>query len=146
MILLGKNNSWKISPPKNISQFLRIIGQLIPENSILYIEGGGLPPKEIRSYLEDKNIKDRIKIVGGTLVPRPHIYRIPATITNLNELASLFEMYPFPFGSIHLHIYKNNKILMMSYDAFLDSFLISSEIPEKKIKKFCDELNLSYDK
>ena len=116
---------------------------MIPENSILYLEGG-YPDKEISTYLERRKITSSVQVELGTIWPRPRCDHIPFTPENINELAHIMERHATPEGTVHLHVYKDNKILLQWYDAFFDPMFISEVIDEEKIRHFCEKLSLEY--
>ena len=66
------------------------------------------------------------------------------TPENINELAHIMERHATPEGTVHLHVYKDNKILLQWYDAFFDPMFISEVIDEEKIRHFCEKLSLEY--
>jgi len=129
-----------VSGTKDYPSFLRALVDLVPAGSVLYIEGGGTPPSDVKFYLEERSAQETFKIRRGTLLPTPKIFHIPITKENLDGLADLEGKYPTPIGSIHVHVYKDRKILLQSYDAFLDPFYISKEIPQDKVKEFCNKI------
>ena len=145
MKTLQKSPGWQITRAKDFSAFVRALADLIPETAILYIEGGR-PPKEVERFLETKRIADTTRVPTGTLLPRPHIYRIRATSENLNILATVSEQYSTPEGSIHVHVYQGDEVLLASFDAFLDPFWVSMSMPEDKVRRFCEALGVTYEK
>ena len=138
-----KNPKWEVSPSRDMPAFLRSLIGMIPEDSILYLEGGS-PNKEISSYLEERKTSNPSKVEIGTIWPRPICYHVPFTPENVNGLAEIMEHHATPEGAVHLHIYKDNKILLQWYDAFDDPMYISEAIDEEKIKQFCEKLSLKY--
>lgn len=138
-----KNPKWEISACHDMPAFLRSLIDLIPENSILYLEDGS-PDKEISNYLKERIINSSVQIELGTIWPRPRCYHIPFTTENINGLADVMERHVTPEAAIHLHVYKDNKILLQWYDAFFDPMFISEVIDEEKIKQFCEKLSLEY--
>ena len=139
-----KNSKWEVSPIRDMPAFLRSLIGMIPENSILYLEGGS-PDKEISSYIEERKTSTPSKVALGTIWPRPICYHMPFIPENVNGLAGIMERHATPEATVHLHIYKDNKILLQWHDAFYDDPLyISEAIDEEKIKLFCEKLSLKY--
>lgn len=143
--IFERGNCWKVSPAKDASSFFRQLLDLVPAGSVLYLEGGGKPPDDIDAFLSAKKFADNVVIPGGTLLPTPQIYRLAVSQKNLEALARLSAKHPTPIGSIHVHVYHGNDVLLLGYDAFLDPFHISKDIPEMKIKAFCDRLGLQHE-
>jgi len=142
-IKLDDEAVWEIFPPNNFPAFLRALLDLVPKESILYIEGNGTP-KETENYLNKRKAENISKIAMGTIWPRPECFHMEITKENIEGLAKIAERYKTPTGSIHLHIYKNNKVILSGYDAFSLSLYISKEIPEDKIKSFSNKLSVAY--
>lgn len=139
-----KNPKWEISPIRDMPAFLRGLIGVIPEDSILYLEGSS-PDGEIASYLKERKANKPIKIALGTIWPRPICYHMPFTSENVTGFAEIMEHHATPEGAIHLHIYKNESIILEWHDAFYDDpMYISEELEEEKIKEFCDKLSLKY--
>ena len=139
-----KNPKWEVSPLRDMPAFLRALIGIIPENSILYLEGGS-PDKEISSYLEERKASNTSKVELGTIWPRPICYHMPVITKNINGFADIMEHHATPEGAIHLHIYLNGKVLLQWHDAFFDDpMYISEDLGEEKIKQFCEKLSLKY--
>jgi len=136
---------WKAGPVRDLTIFLRALIHFVPSGSILYLEGG-TPTKEILAFLENHTAEKTQKLALGTIWPIPKIFHVPITQENLESLAKLTEKRATPEAAIHLHVYKGDKILLEWYDAFFDyPFYITKEIPEEKVKDFCDKLNTKYE-
>ena len=140
-----KTPQWKISKAKNLPAFLKALADLAPSDSILYIEGG-TPPKQLLLFLEQHSVPEQAHVAMGTIWPRPITYHIPATRENLLTFADLAERCATAEAAIHLHLYRAGRVLLQWYDAFFDPFYISKEIPEDKVRQFCSELGLTYEK
>lgn len=144
-ISLENITCWKISPVENFPNFLRALVDLVPAVSTLYLEGGS-PKKQIRVYMEERAAKNTTKVAMGTIWPRPQIYHIPITKENLEGLAKFAEKTVSPEICVHLHVYKDKKVLLEWYDAFFtDPFYASKEIEEDKVKEFCKKLKTNYE-
>jgi hypothetical protein len=135
---------WKVTPARNLSAFLRALPDIVPDGSVLYIETGGAPPEDVRTFLDARQVDDDTTISGGTLLPKPRIYRIAITKETVEGFATIAEKHPTPIGAVHLHVYRDNTVFVLSYDAFLDPFWISKRIPEEKVKAFCQVLGIDY--
>ena len=134
-----------MSAPKTLVGFLEVVGKLIPQDSILYLEGGG-PRNKLKLFLEEHSVPEISHVAIGTIWPKPKIFHLPATPENLSMFKELSEGYAEPEILCHLHVYKDNKVLVQWYDAFSeDPMYISKEIPENKLKEFCDILSIEYE-
>ncbi|MHC5062289.1 MAG: hypothetical protein ACYTFK_14630, partial [Planctomycetota bacterium] len=115
-ISLAGEPCWEISGVKDFPSFLRSLLVLIPIDSVLYLEGGDTP-KKLKSFLEERTAKDTCKVEMGTIWPRPACFHMQISTANLEDLAELTESYATPEVAMHLHIYKDSKMLLQWYDA-----------------------------
>lgn len=110
-ISLGQDVLWEVSSGKDLPSFLRGLIDLVPSESILYLEGG-TPTKEIELYLEERRANKITKVALGTIWPRPKCFHIPISSENIEGLAKLTEKIAVPEAAIHLHVYKEDKVLL----------------------------------
>jgi hypothetical protein len=144
-LCLGNDAYWKIAPTKDLPSLLRALPKVVPEDAILYLEGG-TPPQEIRVFLDTNSVPEVTHLAMGTIWPRPRTFHLPATQKNLSRLAELAEKCAACEVAIHLHVYKHDQVLLEWYDAFFDDPMhLSREIPQEKIHAFCTELSLPYE-
>ena len=141
-ISISGNSFWEVSSPKAAPQFFRALLDLMPEGSILYLEGQ--PVSEVRNFLQQRNPDRTTKVAMGTIWPRPEYYHIEITADNIEALAQLTEKLAIPEVLFHLHIYKNGEVLLEWHDAFDNPMLISKMIPEEKIQNFCVKLGVQH--
>jgi hypothetical protein len=80
----------------------------------------------------------------GTISPRPTVYHVPATETNLLCLADATEGCPDSEIAWHFHVYQPGKVLLHWYDIFALPLYISKDISEEKIITFCTKLGVDY--
>jgi hypothetical protein len=143
-ISLGRDAAWEVTPASNLPAFLRALPQLLPPNSILYLEGG-TPPEQVKAFLDAHCVPEESHVAMGTIWPRPQAFHLPATGDNLSQLAQLAEKLATPQAAIHLHVYAGGRVLLEWYDAFWkDPFYLSSVIPDDKVRSFCSSLSLTY--
>jgi len=123
--------------------FFRILPDIMPSGSILYLESTCIAP-DVQTYLHTRQAGTTYKIARATKWPKPKYFHIPITSENLAKLAELSENHAGPEICDHLHVYKNDRMLLQWYDAFDDPFVLSKDIPESKIKVLCDNLGCQY--
>jgi hypothetical protein len=136
--------SWKVSKAKDLPSFLRALADLVPPDSIIYLEGG-TPPRELRVFFQKNSIPEQSHVAIGTIWPRPMVFHLTATRANLIGFADLAERCAEPEVAIHLHVYRQGRVILQWYDAFYDPLYISKEIPEDRVRKFCSMLGLNYE-
>jgi hypothetical protein len=136
--------AWKVSPIQDFPIFLRALQFIFSQEAILYLEGG-YPDKELSAFLEQHTVENPVKVAVGTIWPRPNIFHIRMTPAHIETLSKLTENRASPEVAIHLHVYKQDQVLLEWHDAFFDDpMFISKQIPEEKVKRFCDELHVDY--
>ena len=134
---------WELKCPKqDLSIFLIELKHLVPEGSVLYLEGGSALPKDLKTFLEQNTIRDKPKIPMGTLWPKPIYFHIQITNNTIRKLTDLTKNLPTPQVAVHIHVYKDDNLLIQWYDAFFDPIFVSLDLPEDKIKIFCNKLNI----
>jgi hypothetical protein len=137
--------NWKVTNSKAIAPFLLELVNIIPEDAIIYLEGG-TPPAKLKTFLAQRCVPEVAHVEMGTIWPRPLVHHLPATRENILELANIAKRCATPEVAMHFHVYKNNEVLLQWHDAFCDDPLyISKDVPEEKIKQFCDRLGLTYE-
>ena len=136
---------WEVSEAEDFPSLFKALINLLPEGSVLYFEGGS-PSGELESFFGQNSIGEQAHIAIGTMWPRPDIFHVLATKENLLALTDISERCAEPELAIHFHVYQGNKILLEWHDAFSQPMLLSGDIPEKKVKQFCDDLSVKYQK
>ena len=138
--MLEHINSWEISSPGNNPIFFTQLKIIASGGAKMYFED--VYGINVKNILKEISSDSETIISGGTLWPKPDVYHVPATEGNIIIFHELAEQYSI---SVHFHLHKNNKKILEWYDAFdKDPIYISKEIPEEKIKEFCEKLNLEY--
>ena len=125
---------WKVSPV-DFSEFFRQLPKLVPDNSVLCLEGVYVP--EIEAYLQKRPASYENETNQGFLKMRPKIFYIPITEENLQNFALLTERYAEPEVCSNLQVYWNDKIILSWHDLPSDPFYVSEEVNEFVLKKFC---------
>lgn len=141
---LGRDAFWEVAAVADLPLLFRALPLLLPEETVLYLEGGA-PPKEIKAFLDAHGVPEVSRLAIGTIRPRPQVFHLPATSENLARFAEISERCHAMQVAIHLHAYRQDKVLLEWYDAFgKDPFYLSNAIPEKNVKLFCSTLSLTY--
>lgn len=136
---------WEVGAPAEFAAFLRGVGQLAPSGSVLYLEGG-IPSKEVRSYLKEHTPTTVTRVSMGAIWPRPECFHVEITPGTLEGLATLAEEHGMWEFGWHVHVYKGETMLVEWYDAPDDPLWISRDIPEEPVACFSAELGTQYRK
>ena len=145
-IALGQDAAWEVSPARDFPALLRALPLLLPNDAVLYLEGGS-PPPDITAFFGAHCVPERSHVAMGTIWPRPQMFHLPATSENLSELASLAEKCAAMQIAVHLHVYAQGSVLLEWYDAFWkDPLYLSEAITEDRVRAFSSALGSSYNK
>ena len=134
----------KISAPKNRRAFIRYVTDILPEGSVLFLEGG-TTYKEVEEFLHSHQPKYVPYIPKDILFPPCPAYHLPIIHENLEELYRLIKSRPIDKIFFHLKAYDSETVLMTWHDVYIDDpWFLSKKIPEKKLRKFCEYLGCKY--
>jgi len=134
---------WEVSGETDFPHLLRALPCLVSENCILYFEGGS-PSGPLKDFLDTRAIPERAHVAFGTIWPRPRVVHVPATVENLEELATLTQSCAFPELAIHFHVYQQQSVLLEWHDVFDQEMLLSGELVEEMVQTFCAKLSMTY--
>jgi hypothetical protein len=143
-ICLGSDARWEVTAPTELPSFLRALAQFVPDDAILYLEGGS-PRDAVKAFLETHCVPEVTHLAMGTIWPRPQVFHLPATPGNLSDLARLAEQCCAAEIAVHLHVYRDGRVLLEWHDAFSgDPLYISGSVSEDNVAAFCKALALEY--
>jgi hypothetical protein len=128
---------WEVSG-RHIDQaeFFRALSDLVPDGSILFLEGGAHPPP-VKRFLEQHAVPPEAKVALGTLWPRSTVFHVRATASSLRQLGDLAEQCAAPELCSHLQVYNADRVLLEWHDAFSDPFYVSQRVPLERLTAFC---------
>ena len=140
------DDAWEVSAPRKIPRFIRALAQVMPPDSIIYLEGTCTSPRIYR-ILEAMECEPRDQLAAGIIVPKPRCFHITMTEEHLDTIAGLFEKYGHVEICQHLHVYSDHKVLLEWHDAFCDyPFLLDKQISAKKLNSFATLIKSRYQK
>ncbi len=142
---LNETSCWMVQGGVgDFSDFVRALPLLVPQGSILHIEGGA-HSKELTAFLNSRMLSPRCKIELGTIWPSSHIYHLPTDEGFLNEFATMTEECALPEVCDHLAIYKNGIVLVQCYDAMDDPIFVSKQLSLEVLDAFCKKIGGIYE-
>lgn len=147
-ISMGDARGWEVSGigGKRFPDFLCALPLVLPDGSILYLEGTSHSAHEVLAFLESHAASETSKVALGTIWPRPRFFHIPVTPAVMQELARLVEHHPTPEIAIHIHAYRRTRVLLEWHDAFFDPLGISRDIRADRVAEFCQRLGAKYER
>jgi hypothetical protein len=136
--------AWEVSAPVDHQGFMRALSQLLPDDSILYLEGICMS-KDICEFLSARQTAQAQKVAIGTIWPRPHGFHIPATPQNIEFLAAQFANHASPEICDHIHAYGPTGMVVWWADSFGSYPLyVAKTVSEDALKSFCNLLGSTY--
>lgn len=145
-ISLDERNCWRIDLKKSdISLFIREMGILFPRASVVYLEGTAIDP-DIQEYLRSIRAEKTTKLEMGTIWPRPRVFHIPLFDEHLQKLAEFTDTHAMPEVCDHLHVYKDDEVLLQGHDIWDKIVYVSNRIDEGLIKEFCARVKCKYNR
>ncbi len=127
---------WELDGETDFPRLFTGLVALLPENSILYFEGGS-PTEKLQDFLRNKSVPERARVAYGTIWPRPKTFHVPASAENLRKLAELMTSRAYPELAVHFHVYREGKVILEWHDAFTQPMLVSSEFSAEAVQQFC---------
>lgn len=136
--------SWELAKSlTDPAAFFRALAKLVPDDSILFLEGGAHPP-HLAAFLEEHRLWPALRPALGTIWPRQPTVALPATPGFLRALAEHTDSCSAPEVCSHLHVYRGEQVLLEGYDAFTHIFYVSQALPEERLRDFCADLECSW--
>lgn len=136
--------AWEIGAPPDKAAFIRALAELLPAGSRLVLENTTFA-EEVRAFLESQQPENPPRVTKGTIWPRSHLFHLPATPENLDELARLFGTYIVPEICCHLHAYHENVILLQWWDFDSDDpWYLASSVDVNVLGPFCRRLGCAF--
>ncbi|MGH2573736.1 MAG: hypothetical protein ACRDGU_09730 [Actinomycetota bacterium] len=106
----------------------------LQEEAVLYLEGTSIV-SDIRAFLEAQGAEESQPVGRGTSWPRPKIYHLPLTRSNLRQLRELAEGHAEPEICDHLVVYSGNQILLSAYDAGSSHVYVSRDLSPAMVER-----------
>ena len=136
---------WVIKGFSDFPAFLKSVSKLFPEDSVLYLEGTSIA-RDVQEFVTARAPESTTKVEMGTIWPRPQALHMLLTAENIAGLAALAEKHALPEICDHLHVYKDNAMLLEAHDVLDQCVSITGALPEERIRTLCEQLRSEYKK
>ena len=133
---------WEVHGQVDHCTFLRALPSVVPEDAILFLEGGHHPPA-LRDFIQANAVPAAATVRRGTVWPKELVFHLPATTKVLSQLADLAEHCAGPEVCSHLHIYRGGTVVVEWHDAFDPPFYLSKALPHTLVQTFRAQLNVT---
>ena len=145
MSLNRKEPYWVIKGFSDFPAFLKSLENLFPMDSVVYLEGTSIA-KDVQEFLKERAPEKTARVELGTIWPRPKTFHMLLTAENITGLAALGEKHVLPEMCDHLHVYKDNAVLLEAHDVLDQCISLYGALPEERIKALCGQLESEYKK
>ena len=136
-ISLGLQTVWVVKGVNDPAKFFPALLEIAPKDSILYMEGTSIS-RPIQFVLNEIQVEPIIQVQGGTTWPRPKIFHVPFNQNSVERLVPVVENCNGFDVCDHLHLYRNNRMLLQWFDAWDDPIGLSVDCSEAQVKRFCE--------
>jgi hypothetical protein len=136
---------WVIKGFRDFPAFLKSLGNLFPSGAVLYVEGTSIA-RDVQDFLRSKCPEKTTKVGMGTIWPRPQTFHMALTPENVSGLAKLAQQHALPEVCDHLHVYKENQVLLEAHDIADQCVSLSGNFSADRMKQLCAELGSQYKK
>lgn len=133
---------WVIEDLKNPVTFFEHLPDLLPSDSILYVEGTSIDP-ELQAFYSSHHAHNAVDVVRDTIFPAPDIYHFTFSSDVCTALRQFAEKHPVSALFNHLKAYRGRSLLFTFHDAFGGWLLISEHLPDDAVARFCHALGVS---
>lgn len=131
-ISLEEDRAVGLGPVRDLHKLLEAI-QVMPKGSVLYLEGTGMA-HDIVGFLASHLSAVRRPVEPGTFWPRPKMYHLPITRSNLEQLRELADRHAEHEICDHLVVYRGDQVLLAAYDAGFGPVYVSCDLPSETIE------------
>lgn len=130
---------WVIENVKQPVLFFEQLPELLPPDSILYVEGTSIAA-DIAAFYSSHRAPDAVSVVRDTIFPVPDTYHIafsPEVSTRLRQFAG---SRPVVDLFDHIKAYRGESLLFTFHDAFDGWLRISERVPQETVARFSHAL------
>lgn len=134
---LADAECWQISGVTDAEAFFRVVLQLLPEATRMFLEGS--PDADIVALLSKHADDVEYGAPTGTLWSWPraeHRFAVRPSASLLDALSAAAAYHAEPEICSHLHFYREAEPLAQWFDAFINPLLVSKSIPRERVEHF----------
>jgi hypothetical protein len=130
---------WQVSSTGDAALFLGGLHLLRLEDATIYLEA--TYDRAIRQCLERVSVEPRTKVAVGTLWPRPDVWHVPFSTSNVEDLTRVCLTDTGPRLCDHVLVYQTDGVMLQWYDAFTDApMLLSRRLDADDVRRFAQAL------
>jgi len=120
----------------DLYELLRAIDETMARDAVLCLEST-TPARDVRRFLEERQASERPAVGAGTVWPKPELFHLPLSGTNLAELRTLVgEGHAEPEITDHLVVYRGDRVLLWAHDAGFGYVELARSLPDEVLDRF----------
>lgn len=112
---------------------LRAIGDVMPEDAILALEGGATAPA-VAAFLREYAAHDPRELVPNASGPVV-VHHLPLARANVAQLRVLAEDCASPEIAFHLAVYRDDEVLLWAHQAGDGTLLVAKSLPHETVER-----------
>lgn len=130
---------WVVENLKLPVPFFAQLPELLPADSILYVEGTHIVP-EVAAFYSAHRAQKAVAVARDTIWPIPEIYHFSFSAEVSTGLRQFAGQRPVSEMFDHIKGYQGGNLLFTFHDAFDGWLRISDHIPQATVARFCQSL------
>jgi hypothetical protein len=134
---------WVAENVKQPDPFFEHLPELLPPDSILYVEGTQIAA-DVAAFYSSHRARNAVDVARDTILPVPDIYHFtfsPEVSARMRQFASSREVEKM-FD--HIKAYRGESLLFTFHDAFTGWLRISEHLPSETVMRFTKALGVSF--
>ena len=132
---------WVIEGLKQPVPFFQHLPELLPPDSILYVEGTSIAP-DVAAFYSSHRARNAVDVVRDTIAPVPDIYHFSFSSEVCAGLRQFAERRPVTQMFDHVKAYRGESLLFTFHDAFDGRLCILSTCQTTRLRGFARHLVL----
>jgi hypothetical protein len=133
---------WVVEELKHPVAFFEHLPELLPPDSILYVEGTRIAA-DVAAFYSLHRARNAVDVVRDTIAPVPDIYHFTFSPDVSASLRQFAESRPVAELFDHIKAYRGERLLFTFHHAFDGWLRISEHLPSEAMARFCQALGVS---
>jgi hypothetical protein len=134
---------WEVDSAPDLASLLRALDGWLPEGCVFCFEVGE-PSAEVEAFMRRHAVPERAHVEMGTIWPRPRVFHVPAERDVLPALVALAEQHDGAELATHLHVYRDNEVLLSAFDLLSQEMWLPLTTPEERVAALAARLGVAH--
>lgn len=136
---------WEVDAAPDLASLLRALDGWLPEGCVLCLEVGE-PSSEVEAFMRRHAVPERARVQRGTIWPRPRVFHVPAEREAFSALVELAERHGGPELATHLHVYRDDEVLLAAFDVLFQEMWLPLTTSEDRVAALAARLGVAHRK